>query len=98
VTLGAPGVIAPVLTERPEDPRFSPDDPRPASPGSVQLQLFVDERGRVLDHRILGASRFPPGVSSGVAAYIAKLRFKPAELRGVPVRVWIRHDMRFLAP
>lgn len=98
VDLGAPGLVLPAVTDRPEDLRFSPEDPRPASPGSVQLQLLVDERGRVLDHRILGATRFPPGISSGVARYIAALRFRPAELRGVPVRVWIRHDMRFLAP
>jgi hypothetical protein len=64
----------------------------------VQLQILVDEHGRVLDHRILGATRFPTGITSGVAGYLSHIRFQPAELGGVPVRVWIRHDMRFLAP
>jgi hypothetical protein len=60
--------------------------------------LLVDEKGRVIDHRILGASRFAPGLSTAVAGYIAGLRYRAGDLSGVPVKVWIRHDMRFVAP
>lgn len=98
VELGAPGLVPPVLIDRPEEPRFSPQDPRPASPGSVLLDILVDEHGSVRDHRIISATRFPAGIAAGIAHYIGALHFQPPQLRGVPVRVWIRHEMRFQAP
>ena len=38
--------------------------------------------------------------SFGQAAerYLATLRFRPGELGGVPVKVWIPYELRFFAP
>ena len=102
VELGTPGLVPPAIAVRPDDPRLAPPDARAAAGsgtvGSIQLQLLVDERGRVVDHRVLGATSFPPGITSALARYLADLRFQPADFRGAPVRVWVRHEMRFLAP
>ncbi|HEY6101160.1 MAG TPA: hypothetical protein VIW03_17115 [Anaeromyxobacter sp.] len=99
---GTPGLVPPAVAVRPDDPRLFPPDARAAAGsgtvGSIEFQLLVDERGRVVDHRVLGATSFPVGISSAVARYLADLRFQPADFRGAPVRVWVRHEMRFLAP
>jgi hypothetical protein len=64
----------------------------------VLLDILVDEHGSVRDHRIISATRFPTGIAAGIARYIGALRFQPPQLRGVSVRVWIRHELHFLAP
>jgi hypothetical protein len=78
--------------------RFESADARPSVERSVGLQILVDQRGRVRANRVLRADRIPPGFAQGVERYLATLRFQPAQLGGVPVRVWIPYELRFLAP
>lgn len=97
-SIDTPGLAAPALLEEPEVLHFSPNDPRPAVATSALLDLLVGENGRVLDYRVLRASRPPSGFGPAVSRYVAALRYRPAELRGVPVRVWFHHELRFTAP
>jgi outer membrane biosynthesis protein TonB len=98
VSLGTPGLIAPVLIEAPPKPRYGESDPRPAVERSVTLEILVSDSGRVRGSRILRTDRLPPGFSGGAERYLSALRFQPAALGGVPVRVWIPYELRFLAP
>jgi hypothetical protein len=98
VTLDTPGLVRPVLTKAGDVPRFGSSDPRPAVEHSVLLQILVDDRGRVRANRVLRAERIPPGFGQGVEQYLATLRFQPAEVGGVPVRVWMPYELRFVSP
>ncbi len=98
VSFQTAGLVAPVLIVNPEPPRFQESDPRPARPRSAALEILVSDSGRVRGSRILRADRFPPGFTEGIEKYLSAMRFRPAELGGVPVKVWIPFDLRFLAP
>lgn len=98
VALGTQGLVSPVLLQEPEPLHFSPLDLRPPVATSALLDLLVGENGKVLDYRILQASRPPSGFGPAVSRYVAALRFRPGELRGVAVRVWFHHELRFTAP
>ena len=98
VPLETAGLVRPVLDQTPEMLRFDSADARPSVERSVGLQILVDQRGRVRANRVLRADRIPPGFAQGVERYLATLRFQPAQLGGVPVRVWIPYELRFLAP
>ena len=90
------GLVRPVLAEAPQVLRFG--ESGILSERTVWLQILVDERGRVRSNRVLRADRIPPGFAQGVERYLATLRFRPGELGGVPVKVWIPYELRFFAP
>ena len=98
VALGTPGLLRPVVTEAPAAPTFGEGDPRPASERSALLELLVDEEGFVRENRILRVERIPAGFAKSVADYLTDLRFRPARLEGVPVRVWILYELRYRSP
>jgi hypothetical protein len=98
VPLHTAGLAAPVLIENPSPPRFQESDPRPARPHAAFLEILVSNSGRVRGSRILRADRFPPGFTEGIEKHLAGMRFRPAELGGVAVKVWIPYELQFLAP
>jgi hypothetical protein len=98
VALGTPGLLRPVVAEAPTAPTFGEGDSRPASERSALLELLVDEEGFVRENRILRVERIPAGFAKSVADYLTDLRFRPARLEGVPVRVWIPYELRYRSP
>jgi serine/threonine protein kinase len=98
VPLEAPGLARPFLTAAPEALRFEPSAGARVVERSVLLQILIDERGRVRANRVLRADRIPPGFGQGVERYLSTLRFQPAQLGGVAVRVWMPYELRFFGP
>ncbi len=98
VSLQTPGLVAPVLLERPAPLRYQASDPRPALERSAMLEILVSDSGRVRGSRIVRAERIPSGFAEGVERYLAGMRFQPAQLNGVAVKVWMSYDLRYLAP
>lgn len=96
--LGTPGLSRPVLLQKPENPRFGASDSRPAVERSVQLEILVNDLGRVRGNRIVRADSLPPGFFGMLERHLSGLRFRPAELGGVPVRVWMPYELRYWAP
>jgi hypothetical protein len=96
--LGTPGLSRPVLLQKPENPRFGASDSRPAVERSVQLEILVNDLGRVRGNRIVRADSLPPGFFGMLERHLSGLRFRPAELVGVPVRVWMPYELRYWAP
>jgi hypothetical protein len=98
VPFGTPGLDPPALIEKPAALRYAETDPRPAFERSALLEILVSDSGRVRGSRIVRADRLPSGFTGGLEKYLAGLRFKPAELGGVPVKVWMPYELRYLAP
>ncbi|HEX7251678.1 MAG TPA: protein kinase [Thermoanaerobaculia bacterium] len=96
VPMDSAGLVKPVLAEAPQVLRFG--ESGILSERTVWLQILVDERGRVRSNRVLRAESIPPGFAQGVERYLATLRFRPGEVGGVPVKVWIPYELRFFAP
>ena len=95
VPLETPGLIRPVLTTAGATLTFGSGN---LVQRSVFLQILVDDKGRVRANRVLRADRMPDGFGQGVERYLATLRFQPAQVGTVPVRVWIPYELRFYAP
>ena len=96
VPIDSAGLTRPVLAETPQILRFG--ESGILSERTVWLQILVDEHGRVRSNRVLRADRIPPGFAQGVERYLATLRYRPGEVGGVPVKVWIPYELRFFAP
>ena len=98
VSLNTPGLIPPALAESPSTLHYGESDPRPAIERSALLEILVSDSGRVRGSRIVRADRLPSGFSGGLDKYLAGLRFRPAELGGVAVKVWMPYELKYYAP
>jgi protein TonB len=76
------------------EPRYPELAQRAELEGVVMLQILVDEKGNVIDTRVL------QGVGGGLdeAAQEAAMqcKFTPAKQRDVPVRVWVAFPVTFV--
>jgi len=75
-------------------PLYPPRARRDGVTGQVALAMRVDERGVVVDVRVLDAS--PPGVFEDAAVAAARaFTFEPARANGRPLASWVRQTIRF---
>ena len=95
VALETPGLVRPVLTSAGDTLTFGSGN---LVQRSVLLQIMIDDHGRVRANRVLRADVMPSGFGPGVERYLSTLRFQPAQVGTVPVRVWIPYELRFYAP
>jgi serine/threonine-protein kinase len=61
--------------------------------GDVEVQLLVDENGRVTDARVTGASRRE--LKDAAVQAVRKWRFRPATKQGVPGKLWRTVTVKF---
>ena len=80
----------PVRTRAPEYPSVAR---RAEMEGKVLLQVTIDERGRVVDARVLSSDA--PIFEAPALAAVLEWRFRPAEQSGHPVRARIVVPMEF---
>ncbi len=93
VSLGAPGVIAPVLESQvPLQYPFAAQQLR--AQGSVELSLLIDEGGNVAEVKVVTGA---PNASLNQAAVdnVKSRRYRPATRDGVPVKVYIVVKVNF---
>jgi len=63
--------------------------------GTVWLKVFVDERGRILEAKIVEDSGKDVGFEEAALAAAVKTKWKPATSNGKPISVWITYKVDF---
>ena len=89
-----PGVTPPAPLEIVR-PQYPPMARRLGVQGTVRMSLLVDERGRVIETRLLEGVRQKVGINEAALAAAAKARFSPATKEGIRVRMWYEMVSRF---
>ena len=97
VNLSDPGVIPPVA-ERASPPVYPPIALRQRVEGVVELNVFVDEKGNVIDVQIVQGVGGRAGLNEAALESVKKRRYRPATKEGVPVKVWMSVRVRFELP
>lgn len=85
-------VQRPVPLSRPQ-PRYTEVARRAAVQGAVVLEAIIDERGRVVDARILKG--LPMGLDQEALSAVREWTFQPATLGGRPVKVFYTLTVHF---
>jgi protein TonB len=97
VDLADPGVIAPVVDRAPAV-QYPPIALRQRVEGVVQITALVDERGNVIEAKVVSAPVVRAGLTEAAVDSVKRRRYRPATKGGVPVRVWIPVTVRFELP
>ncbi len=63
--------------------------------GTICLKVFVDERGRILEAKIVEDSGKDVGFEEAALAAAMKTKWKPATSNGKPISVWITYKVDF---
>ncbi|HWW93724.1 MAG TPA: TonB family protein [Vicinamibacteria bacterium] len=97
VNLNDPGVIAPVVEKTPLL-QYPPIALRQRVEGTVELNVFVDERGNVGDAQVVQAAGGKAGLNEAAVENVKRRHYRPATKDGVPVKVWMSVRVRFELP
>jgi TonB family protein len=97
VNLSDPGVIAPVVEKTPPL-QYPPIALRQRVEGTVELNVFVDERGNVSDAQVVQAAGGKAGLNEAAVENVKRRHYRPATKDGVPVKVWMSVRVRFELP
>ena len=97
VNLNDPGVTPPIV-ERASPPLYPPIALRQRVDGTVELNVFVDEKGAVLDVLVVQGAGGRAGLNEAAIDSVKKRRYRPATKDGVPVKVWMSVRVRFELP
>jgi TonB family protein len=97
VNLSDPGVIAPVA-ERAPGLIYPPIALRQRVEGAVELNVLVDERGNVVDAKIVSGAAGKAGLNEAAIENVKKRKYRPASKEGIPVKVWVPVRVQFKLP
>ncbi|HXB55765.1 MAG TPA: TonB family protein [Vicinamibacteria bacterium] len=97
VNLSDSGVIAPVAEKSPPL-QYPPIALRQRVEGTVELNVFVDERGNVSDAQVVQAAGGKAGLNEAAVENVKRRHYRPATKDGVPVKVWMSVRVRFELP
>jgi TonB family protein len=97
VSLTDPGVIAPVVEKTPPL-QYPPIALRQRVEGTVELSVLVDEKGQVIEAKLVTAAGGRVGLNEAALDNARKRRYRPASKDGVPVRVWVPVRVKFELP
>jgi TonB family protein len=97
VSLTDPGVIAPVVERTPPMP-YPPIALRQRVEGTVELSVLVDERGQVIEAKVVTPAGGRVGLNEAALENARRRRYRPATKDGVPVRVWVPVRVKFELP
>ncbi|PYQ11474.1 MAG: hypothetical protein DMF80_21540 [Acidobacteria bacterium] len=97
VSLTDPGVIAPVAQAAPPL-RYPPIAERQRVEGTVELSILVDEKGNVVDAKLVTAAGGKSGLNEAALDNVKRRRYRPATRDGVPVKVWYPVSVKFILP
>ena len=97
MNLSDPGVIAPIAERRP--PFSYPSLAlRQKVEGTVELNVLVDETGKVTDAQVVTGAGGRMGLNEAAVQYVKQWKFRPATKDGVPVKVWFPVKIDFRLP
>jgi TonB family protein len=87
-TAGAQEVAPPEVLEQ-----IAAEPPEGAGPGTVGLEVLVDEDGRSAEVTVVSSDN--PALDEAAVAAVRQYRWRPATVEGKPVKVRLRYDLRF---
>lgn len=90
--------VTPPIVERASPPVYPPIALRQRVDGTVELNVFVDEKGTVLDVQVVQGAGGRAGLNEAAIESVKKRRYRPATKDGVPVKVWMSVRVRFELP
>jgi serine/threonine-protein kinase len=90
--------VTPPIVERASPPVYPPIALRQRVDGTVELNVFVDEKGTVLDVQVVQGAGGRAGLNEAAVDSVKKRRYRPATKDGVPVKVWMSVRVRFELP
>jgi serine/threonine-protein kinase len=97
VNLTDPGVTPPVAEKAPP-PVYPPIALRQRVEGVVELNVFVDEKGTVVETQVVQGAGGRAGLTEAAIDSVRKRRYRPATKDGVPVKVWLPVRVMFQLP
>jgi TonB family protein len=97
VNLTDPGVTPPVAEKAPP-PVYPPIALRQRVEGVVELNVFVDEKGTVVETQVVQGAGGRAGLTEAAIDSVKKRRYRPATKDGVPVKVWLPVRVLFQLP
>jgi TonB family protein len=97
VNLSDPGVIAPVA-ERAPNLTYPPIALRNRVEGAVELNVLVDEKGNVVDAKIVQGAAGKAGLNEAAVENVKRRKYRPATKEGIPVKVWVPVRVQFKLP
>jgi TonB family protein len=97
VNLTDPGVTPPVAEKAPA-PVYPPIALRQRVEGVVELNVFVDEKGNVVETQVVQGAGGRAGLTEAAIDSVRKRRYRPATKEGVPVKVWLPVRVMFQLP
>lgn len=77
-------------------PNYPPTSRRLGEVGTVTLQIYVNEEGRVVDARVAKTSGFPRLDDAAVKHAKRAWRFKPGTKNGKPFATWMTVPVRYV--
>lgn len=87
-----PGTPPKSIKGRNYQPEYPPSSKRNGEEGSVVLQIYVNEEGKVTEVKIAQSSGFPKLDEAAQAEALRSWKFTPGTKGGKPVAVW--HSMK----
>jgi TonB family protein len=97
VNVGEQGVIAPTV-KRAVQQVYPPEALRKKVEGTVELNVLVDETGKVVDARVVTAAGGNVGLNEAAVALVKKSMFHAPTKYGVPVKAWIPMTIDYRLP
>ncbi len=97
VNLTDPGVTPPI-PERAPPPLYPPIALRQRVEGVVELNVFVDEKGNVVETQVVQGAGGKAGLTEAAIESVKRRRYRPATKDGVPVKVWLPVRVLFQLP
>jgi periplasmic protein TonB len=97
MSLSDQGVIAP-LAERKPAIAYPPLALRQRAEGTVELNILVDETGKVTEAQVVSGPTVRVGLNEAAVENVKRWKFRPATKNGVPVKVWFPVKIDFRLP
>jgi protein TonB len=97
VNLTDPGVTPPIAEKAPP-PVYPPIALRQRVEGTVELNVFVDEKGQVIETQVVQGAGGRAGLTEAAVDSVKRRRYRPATKDGVPVKVWLPVRVMFQLP
>jgi TonB family protein len=91
------GVIAP-LAERKPAITYPPLALRQRAEGTVELNVLVDETGKVTEAQVVSGPTVRVGLNEAAVENVKRWKFRPATKNGIPVKVWFPVKIDFRLP
>jgi protein TonB len=63
--------------------------------GSVLVEALVDEKGRVIDTKVVAPSGYRVGFEEAAVRQVKTRQYRPATKDGVPVKIWVSVRVKF---